>query len=79
MLAVGSAIPGMPVLQYALLLSLTLGIMGVITPYGCGPSPIFYGSGYLPSGDFWRLGTIFGVIFLAAFLLITVPWSFVVG
>ena len=47
--------------------------MGVITPYATGPGLAYYESGYLPSGDFWRLGTIFGFIFLAALLLIGVP------
>jgi L-tartrate/succinate antiporter len=74
MLAVGSTIPGMPMSQYALLLCLTLGIMGIITPFATGPSPVYYGSGYLPSKDYWRLGGIFGVIFLAVFLVIGVPW-----
>jgi L-tartrate/succinate antiporter len=78
MLAVGTAIPGVSGLRYALLLSMALGLMGIITPYATGPSPIYYGSGYLPSADYWKLGTIFGVIFLVVFLLITVPWSFVV-
>jgi L-tartrate/succinate antiporter len=74
MLAVGSTIPGMPMAQYSLLLCLTLGIMGIITPFATGPSPVYYGSGYLPSKDYWRLGAIFGVIFLAVFLVIGVPW-----
>ena len=34
--------------QFALLLCLTLGIMGMLTPYATGPSPVYYGSGYLP-------------------------------
>jgi L-tartrate/succinate antiporter len=75
MLAVGSTIPGMPMQRYSLLLCLTLGIMGIITPFATGPSPVYYGSGYLPSKDYWRLGAIFGVIFLAVFLLVSVPWS----
>jgi L-tartrate/succinate antiporter len=78
MLAVGTAIPGISALQLALLLATQLGLMGIITPYGTGPSPIYYGSGYLPSADYWRMGTIFGLIFLIVFLVITVPWSFVV-
>ena len=78
MLAVGTAIPGISGVQLALLLATQLGLMGIITPYGTGPSPIYYGSGYLPSADYWRMGTIFGVIFLVVFLAITVPWSFVV-
>ena len=56
------------------LLCLTLGIMGVQTPYATGPSPVYYGSGYLPSADYWRLGGIFGLIFIAVLLLIGLPW-----
>ena len=56
MLAVGATIPGMPMPAYSLLLCLTLGIMGVISPYGTAPNLIYCGSGYLPSRDFWRLG-----------------------
>jgi L-tartrate/succinate antiporter len=73
MLAVGSTIPGMPMEAFALMLALTLGIMGILTPYGTGPSPVYYGSGYLPAGDYWRLGAIFGVIYIVVFLLICVP------
>jgi L-tartrate/succinate antiporter len=76
MLAIGMTIPGMPVPQFAMLLCLTLGLMGIISPYATGPSPVYYGSGYLPSGDYWRLGAIFGVIFLGVLLLIGTPWLF---
>jgi L-tartrate/succinate antiporter len=74
MLAVGASIPGLPMPQYAMLLCLTLGIMGIISPYATGPSPVYYGSGYLPSPDYWRLGAVFGAIFLAALLAVGTPW-----
>jgi L-tartrate/succinate antiporter len=74
LLAVGATIQGMNVHHLALLLCLQLGIMGVITPYGSGHSPIYYGSGYLPAADYWRLGAIFGLIFFIVFTAITVPW-----
>lgn len=73
-LAVGMGIPGMDMRTFAMLLALTLGMMGILTPYATGPSPVYYGSGYLPAKDFWRLGAIFGVIFIAALLLLGVPW-----
>lgn len=73
MLSVGTTIPGMPMESLALLLALTQGIMGILTPYGTGPSPVYFGSGYLPAGDYWRLGAIFGVIFIAVLLLTGVP------
>ena len=74
MLAVGMGIPGIDIRTFALLMSLTLGLMGILTPYATGPSPVYYGSGYIPSKDFWRLGAIFGVIYFAVFMLVGMPW-----
>jgi citrate:succinate antiporter/L-tartrate/succinate antiporter len=56
------------------LLMLELGIMGIISPYGTGPSPVYFGSGYIPSGEFWKLGTIFGFLFLIVFMVVEIPW-----
>ena len=39
----------MNVLAAALALSMTIGIMGIITPFATGPGPIYAGSGYLPA------------------------------
>ncbi len=74
MLAVGAAIPGLPIKTFALLLCYSLGIMGVITPYATGPGPVYYGSGYISRKDFWTLGLIFGTIFLIALIGIGVPY-----
>ena len=74
MLAVGASIPGIDMPQFALLLCLTLGIMGILTPFATGPSPVYYGSGYLPTKDYWRLGAVFGVLFIATLLIVAVPW-----
>jgi len=62
MLAVGATIPGIDMREFALLLCLTLGIMGVLTPFATGPSPVYYGSGYLLAKEYWRLGAVFGVL-----------------
>src|SRR5882762_9688719 len=74
-LLTGAAIPGIPVKEFALLLCMELGIMGVITPFADAASPIYANSGYLPAKDYWRLGTTFGAIFLILFLGIGVPWA----
>jgi L-tartrate/succinate antiporter len=74
LLAVASTIPGVNMHTLALGLCLQLGIMGILTPYATGPSPVYYGSGYLPAADYWRLGAIFGVIFCVLFFAIAVPW-----
>ena len=73
MLAVGMSVPGMPIREFALLLAMTHGIMGVITPYATGPAPVYYGAGYIPGKDFWRLGFIFGLIFIVTLLGISAP------
>lgn len=73
MLAVGMSILGMPVRVLALLLAMTHGIMGVLTPYATGPAPVYYGAGYIVGKDFWRLGAVFGVIFIVALLGISAP------
>jgi L-tartrate/succinate antiporter len=79
MLTVGTAVPGMDMKALTLCLCLTLGIMGILTPYATGPSPVYYGSGFLPSKDYWRLGAIFGVLFLLVFLVVGIPWILLVS
>jgi len=73
-LIVAITIPGMSRLSWALLLSYPLGLMGILTPYGTGPSPIYYGCGYIKGKDFWILGLILGATFFAVYLLIELPW-----
>jgi L-tartrate/succinate antiporter len=73
-LAAGAAIPGMNMVVYSMMLCFTLGIMGIITPYATGPSPVYFGSGFVGRRDFWVLGLIFGLIFLAALLVIGTPY-----
>jgi L-tartrate/succinate antiporter len=67
-LAAGAAVPDLPMQPFVLLLGYSLGLMGVLTPYATGPAPVYYASGFLDRRDFWRLGLVFGAIFLAALL-----------
>jgi L-tartrate/succinate antiporter len=77
-LAAGAAVPGLPVKAFALALCFALGLMGVISPYATGPAPVWYGSGYVARGDFWKLGLFYGLAFLAALLALGVPYLLVV-
>ena len=70
----GTAIDPHFVYIVTFLMMLSLGIMGIITPYGTGPSPVYFGTGYIKSGDFWKLGTIFGLVYLIVFLIVEIPW-----
>lgn len=71
-LAVGKGIPGVPMEHLCILLVLSIGIMGCLTPYATGPGVIIYGCGYVKSKDYWRLGAIFGVIYIT--MLLCVGW-----
>jgi L-tartrate/succinate antiporter len=78
-LAIAITIPGLSPKAWTLVLGYTLGIMGILTPYATGPSPIYFGSGYISSRDFWKLGALLGVVFIGTFLLVGVPWMRFLG
>jgi len=79
MLATAMAVPDMPMKTLGLLLFGTLGLMGILTPYATGPSPIYYGCGYISRKEYWTLGAVFGVIFIAVFLGVTYPYLMFMG
>ena len=49
MLTIAATIAGISTQVFYLMIVTS---MGIITPYGTGPSPIYYGSGYLPTADY---------------------------
>ncbi len=73
MLAAGPAIPGLSAATLAMGLALTTGIMGVLTPYATGAALPYYNRGYLTPAQFWRLGAIFGLIFIEALPGVGIP------
>ncbi len=54
---------------FVVLLACSIGLMGVLTPYGTGASPIWYSSGYITPKEWWGLGALFGGIFLSVLIL----------
>jgi L-tartrate/succinate antiporter len=56
-----------------LMLLYTVGIMGVLTPYGTGPAPVWCHAGYITTREFWKLGLIFGLLYLGGLLLVGFP------
>lgn len=73
-LVAGSKIEGVDFPLLTLLLLYSHGLMGILTPYATGPSPIWYGLGYIPSKTFWGLGAFFGIIFIGVLILVGIPW-----
>lgn len=74
LLTLGLSMPGVPFEKLAVMLGLTQGFMGVLTPYATGPAPVYANSGYITTAEYWRLGTIFGIVFLAALIGLSAPF-----
>jgi citrate:succinate antiporter/L-tartrate/succinate antiporter len=79
LLAAGMAIEGMPARTFVLLLAYGLGLMGVITPYATGPAFAYYGSGFITRKEFWRLGFLFGLLYLVTLLGVGMPYLLWLG
>lgn len=77
-LGVGMAMHGVPLVPFIMLCLYSLGLMGVISPYATGPAPIYFTSGYIVRGQFWKLGLIYGVLFFVALIAIGTPWLMLV-
>lgn len=48
--------------------------MGIVSPFTTSPSPLYYGSGFLPAADYRRLGANN----LVALLAIGMRWLFAI-
>ena len=73
-LVAGSNISGMNSSLLTLVLLYSLGLMGILTPYATGASPIWYGLGYIESKTYWKLGAVFGILFIGVLILVGIPW-----
>ena len=60
--------------QTMLLLCLPMGFMGVITPYGTGCSPLWFGSHYIKGPTFFLLGGIFAAVYMLIYMIVGIPW-----
>lgn len=71
---IAQTIPDIDIAKTMLLLCLPMGCMGVITPYGTGCSPLFFGSRYIAGPRFFFLGAVFGCFYLIVYIFVGIPW-----
>lgn len=57
-----------------LLLILPMGFMGIITPYGTGCSPLWFGAHFIKGPQFFLLGGIFAAVYMVVYLVVGIPW-----
>ncbi|WP_270977383.1 DASS family sodium-coupled anion symporter [Campylobacter helveticus] len=72
--SLASSIEGANPALIMLILVLPMGFMGVITPYGTGCSPLWFGSNYIKGPQFFLLGGIFAAIYMGIYLFVGIPW-----
>lgn len=70
---------GAPPFLAAMSLGVISALFGSLTHYATGPSPIFFGSGYIPQGTWWKIGFVMSVINLIIFIGIGSFWWKAVG
>ncbi len=78
LLGVGVSL-GIPPMLLAMMLGFMGSIYGVLTHYGHGPAPVFFGSGFVDLKDWWIRGLEIGIVLLIIYMGIGGLWMKVIG
>ncbi len=70
---------GTPPTLAALVFAFFSNLFAGLTHYGTGPAPVFFGSGYLEMGAWWRLGGLLSVINILIWFIVGGLWWKVIG
>ncbi|EJL75011.1 anion permease [Chryseobacterium populi] len=78
LLGVGVAV-GIPPMLLAMMLGFLGSIYGVLTHYGHGPAPVFFGSGYVDLKAWWLRGLEIGIVLLIIYMVAGGLWMKILG
>lgn len=56
-----------------------MGCLTHYTHYGNGPAPLYFGSGYVELGTWWRTGLVLGIVHMAIWLVVGPIWWSIIG
>jgi DASS family divalent anion:Na+ symporter len=70
---------GTPPLLAALALGFSSSLFSGLTHYGTGPAPIFFGSGHVTLGMWWRVGAIVSIVNIAIWIGVGAAWWRMLG
>lgn len=77
-LGVGLAL-NLPAVPLVVFLGAIPTIFGCLTHYGNGPAPIYYGSGYVELGTWWKVGLVLGLMHMLVWSVAGVAWWHILG
>lgn len=78
LLGVGVSL-GIPPMLLAMMLGFMGSIYGVLTHYGHGPAPVYFGSGYVELKAWWLRGLEIGIVLLIIYMVVGGLWMKVLG
>lgn len=78
LLGVGVSL-GIPPMLLAMMLGFLGSIYGVLTHYGHGPAPVFFGSGYVDLKSWWLRGLEIGIVLLIIYMGVGGLWMKIIG
>jgi len=78
LLGVGVSL-GIPPMLLAMMLGFMGSVYGVLTHYGHGPAPVFFGSGYVDLKVWWLRGLEIGIVLLIIYMAVGGLWMKVLG
>lgn len=70
---------GAPALGTSILLGALANSCSILTHYGCGVTPIFFGANYMEQGEWWKIGFIITTLHLIVWMVIGLPWMNLLG
>lgn len=70
---------GVPPYLAVLILAFATNIAGSLTHYAQGPTPIYFGAGYVSQGDWWRIGFMLTILQLIIWVCIGATWWKLLG
>lgn len=70
---------GIPATPLIVLLAALPTLMGCLTHYGNGPAPLYFGTGSVSVGTWWKIGLALGAVHLIIWLAIGPLWWQIIG
>lgn len=70
---------GAPAMLAALVLAFFSNLFSSMTHYGTGPAPVYFGSGYVEMGDWWKSGFLVSLVNIVIWLVIGGLWWKILG
>ena len=70
---------GAPVIPTAIILAILCNSASFLTHYGCGVTPIFFGTGFMGQGEWWKIGFVITVMHIVVWMALGLPIMGILG